>query len=473
MKILLINPTARNMISTEVPSLVSEERGHNPPLGILYVAGYIEKNTTHKVEVLDADLLGLSDHDVKDEIVRRKPDVIGITAMTFTLIDCINLSKLIREVDPTIKIVYGGLHVNIFPNETINLPGVDFLVLGEGELPFADLLNNIESPEKLKNIKGLVFKDNNKIVNTGPRDLIMDLDSLPFPARHLTPYKKYSSLLAKRSPVTTMLTSRGCPYKCLFCDRPHLGKVFRSRSAKNVVNEMQECVEMGIKEFLIYDDTFTINRQRVLDICHLIKERKLDIGWDIRARVNTVDRELLHELRSAGCERIHYGVESGNQQVLNTLRKGITIEQVQTAFKLTKKEGIDTLAYFMIGSPGETKETIMQSINFAKKLKPGFVHFSVTTPFPSTDLYKLGFENGMITEDYWREFAKNPTKDFKPQLWEENLSREELISFLTLAYKSFYVRPSYAFQKLMRVRSFGELTRKARAGLKLFKLKRV
>ena len=162
--------------------------------------------------------------------------------------------------------------------------------------------------DKLKNVKGIVFKDRNKVINTGLRPLIMDLDKIPFPARTLTPYKKYSSLFAKRTPITTMETSRGCPYKCIFCDRPHLGKMFRARSPKNVADEIEECVNLGIKEILIYDDTFTINRKRVVDICNEIITRKLDISWDIRARVNTVDSELLNLMKKAGCEKIHYCV---------------------------------------------------------------------------------------------------------------------------------------------------------------------
>jgi len=219
----------------------------------------------------------------------------------------------------------------------------------------------------------------------------------------------------------------------------------------------------------LYDDTFTIDRQRVLNVCELIENKRLDIGWDIRARVNTVDKEMLIKLKTAGCERIHYGVESANPDILKLLNKGITISQVDKAFEMTKEAGIEILAYFMIGSPTETREQILNTINFAKQLKPDYVHFSITTPFPATQLYYMGMEQGVFENDYWKDFAINPSGDFIPQPWDAVLSRGELMELLEYAYKSFYIRPSYIFKKMMKVRSAGEFARKAKAGLKLLK----
>ncbi|MBA7499046.1 Anaerobic magnesium-protoporphyrin IX monomethyl ester cyclase [subsurface metagenome] len=466
MKVLLINPPIDNMITTNIPTYVDEERGYSPPLGIMYVASYAEKHTDYKIEILDMLAEEVRCDRLKNEIKKRKPDIVGITTTTFTLIDVMLTAKAIKDVDNNIKVILGGPHVNIYPEESIRRPEVDFLVFGEGEIAFTELIQNIESYKALRKIKGIVFKHNGKVINTGQRDLIENLDILPFPARHLTKVNRYNSLLAKRAPVTTMMTSRGCPYKCLFCDRPHLGKRFRARSAKNVVDEMEECVNMGIHEFLLYDDTSTIDRQRVIDICDLIIERSLDVGWDIRARVNTVDMEMLRALKRAGCERIHYGVESANPRILKILRKGITLRQVEKAFKMTKEVGIDILAYFMIGSPTETREEIINTIEYAKRLQPDYVHFSITTPFPATPLYHMGLEQGVF-EDYWRNFAVNPTQDFVPEIWDENFDREELIELLEYAYKSFYIRPSYIIKGLLKVRSFDEFKRKAKAGLRL------
>ena len=344
MKILLINPPIENIIESDMPKELESGMDFLPPLGLMYIAAYVKEKTNYNIEILDCGVEKIDYNNLENKIKNINPDIVGITAMTFTLIDVIKTAKLVKEVNPNIKIVLGGPHVNIYPEETMANSEVDFLVLGEGEQPFIDLLENINNPENLKNIKGIVFRDkNNNIINTGKRELIQDLDILPIPARELTHYTKYFSIIAKNNPTTTMFTSRGCPYKCLFCDRPHLGKIFRARSAENVVKELQEINKMGIKEVFIYDDTFTIDRQRVVDICNLILEKNIKLNWDIRARVNTVDEELLKLMRSAGCARIHYGVEAGTEKILKILRKGITLEQVKKAFAITKKQVLKPL----------------------------------------------------------------------------------------------------------------------------------
>ncbi|MBI5789433.1 MAG: cobalamin B12-binding domain-containing protein [Candidatus Schekmanbacteria bacterium] len=467
MKVLLINPPNHYMTSANTPDFVDTEGGYNPPLGLLYVAAYLQNNSDHQVEILDA-LVEEMDYGQIEALIRQKqPDVVGITTLTFTLIDVIDTIKTVKKAHSQAKIVLGGPHVHLFPQETINLPGVDFLVLGEGEKTFCYLMNNIDNLEALKRFKGLVFKENGALINTGEAAFIENLDELPYPARLLTSYKKYSSLMAGGALITTMITSRGCPFKCVFCDRPHLGKSFRARSAQNVLQEMEECMKMGIKEFLVYDDTFTLDRKRVFAICQAIIDRKWDISWDIRTRVNTVDEEMLDILKRAHCKRISYGIEAGTDRVLGVLKKGITIEQTKKVIKMTKKKKIDVLAYFMIGSPSETKEEIMQTIALAQELEPDYVHFSILTPFPGTHIYKEGLQNGFIAKDYWREFAQNPTPDFSAPFWEENFSHDELFELIKLAYKSFYVRPAYIIRKLFQVKSFAEFSRKAKAGLKV------
>lgn len=470
MKILFINPPRFNTIYSNLPKFLEEKEDSLPPLGIMYLAAYLEKNSAHSVKILDCQVDNIDYDQLKKTIKNEKPNVIGITAMTFTLLDVMKVVKITKEENPEIKTVLGGPHVHIYPEQTIKIKEVDYCVLGEGEKTLKDLLDNLGNTENLYKIKGIVFKDKDKIINTGPREPINDLDSLPFPARHLTPYQKYTSMLAARFPVTTMFTSRGCPYKCLFCDRPHLGKTFRARSAKNVVDEMEECQKMGIKEIFIYDDTFGADRQRVLNICSEIKTRNLDITWDIRTRVNTVDEEVLKALKEAGCQRIHYGVEAGTQKIIDVLRKGITLEMAEKAFALTKKIGIQTLGYFMIGSPTETKEDILQTIKFIKKLNPDYAHIAITTPYPSTDLYRMGLEQKVLSYDHWKEFAENPTPKFQPPFWEKELSKEELISLLKKAYRSFYLRPSYIFKKILRLKSWKELLTKAKAGLNILKI---
>lgn len=470
MKVLLIRPPKLNMISTNVPNVVDEETGCYPSLGLMYIAACVERYTDHQIEILDTQAEKMNYEEMKSEIRKRNPDIVGIQAMTFTLVDVILTAKIVKELDKSIPLILGGPHVNIYPEETISNSEIDFLVLGEGEYVFPDLINALSQRKDLSKIRGIVYKRNKKIINTGKREFITNLDAVPFPAYHLVPYQKYYSVLAKRTPITTMMTSRGCPFKCIFCSRPQLGKIFRYRSAESVVDEMEQCARIGIKEIFLYDDTFTIKKQRVIDICNEILRRNLKIMWDIRSRVDTVDEKILKKLKLAGCERIHFGVEAGTQGILNILRKGITLQQAEKAFQWSREVGITTLAYFMIGNPTESRKQILETIKFSVKIKPDYVHIALTTLFPATELYRRGLERKILKHDYWKEFAENPRTDFVPGIWEENLRREELIRLLKSAYMKFYMRPGYILKRVYKVKSWLEFKRKAKAGLKLLKI---
>ena len=471
MRILLINPPNKNEVLSCNPEIIKTERGFDPPLGLLYLAGYLKKYSDHDLKIIDAQVEKLTYDELKNKIKKFSPDVVGITTMTLTLLDVLKTAKIAKKACSNVKIVLGGPHINIYPEETINLKNIDYAVLGEGEKVFFELLKNINNTEKLKEIQGLVFKENGQTINTGIRKYCENLDELPFPPREMLSYKKYFSLLAKKNPITTMFTSRGCPFQCTFCDRPSLGKVFRKRSAQNVVDEMEECLNLGIKEIFIYDDTFTVDKQRTIDICNEIIKRKLKFSWDIRARVDTVNEEILKLLKKAGCERIHYGVEGGTEKILKVLNKGITLEKALEIFSLTKKMGIETLAYFMIGSPTETTEDVLETIRFAKKLNPDFVQITLLTPFPATRIYKLALEQKVFKNDHWLEFAKNPQPEFKTKYWTKNFSNEELQNLLNYAYKQFYVRPGYILKRLISIKSPSELIRKIKAGIKVMTLK--
>lgn len=467
MKILLINPPRENEIIGNNPSIVEEERGHNPPLGLLYVAAAIQRDRNDEVAVVDAQVEELDYPSLERRIYREQPDVVGLTAMTMTLVDVIKTIELVKKATPRTLVVLGGPHVHLYPEETLDLPGVDYLVLGEGDFAFVELLDGIQGKRNLSEVKGIAYRENGETVNTGPRPPIEDLDTVPFPARRLVPFEKYSSLLARDKCVTTMFTSRGCPFKCAFCDRPHLGHKFRARSAGNVVDEIEECVAMGIEEFLIYDDTFTVDRKRAMAICDEIRRRNLRIRWDIRTRVDTVDAEVLAALSRAGCQAVHYGVEAGTEKILKVLNKNISIEKVEETFSLTRKHGMSVLAYFMIGSPDETLEDIRATFEVMKRLDPDYVHLTILTPFPGTAIYRDGLERGIIERDYWREFARNPRPDFVPPHWSQYFKREELASLLAEGYRGFYTRPKYILKRLGKIRSWGEIKRQGRAGLKV------
>ena len=467
MNILLINPPANHTIASIMPGKLENGLDALPPLGLLYIAAYLQKHTTHTIRVLDGALIAGGMDELKTEIIRYNPDVVGMTAMTFTLLDVIATAQAIKSISSFIKIIIGGPHATIYPTESLSINTIDFVVQGEGEAVIVPLLEHLNDMAALSKIKGLAFRNGSSIINTGQSEFIHNLDALPFPARELTPYNRYFSVVSSHRPVTTMITSRGCPCQCTFCERPQLGKLFRARCAQSVVDELAECQKIGIKEIFVYDDTFAINRARVLDICRLYHSKKLSIRWDIRTRVNTVDDEILGALKRANCKRIHFGVEAGTQKILDVLKKGITVDQIKTAFALARKHHLQTTAYFMFGSPTETESDINTTIELMKEIKPDFAQFAITTPFPGTQLYKAAREQGIITTDVWQKFAQNPTPSFIPPLWDRELSRDQLLGLLKKAYRSFYLRPGFIINQIVQIRSLNDLMQKIKAGLRV------
>ncbi|MFC1462383.1 B12-binding domain-containing radical SAM protein [Verrucomicrobiota bacterium] len=479
MRICLVYPPTEFMIRTNVPSVVDEVTGFYPPLGLLYVAGAVEAGGRHEVSVIDCVAEGLAGSALETRIRAAAPDVVGIQAITFSIIDARNVACLVKRIGPGIPVVMGGPHANLFPEETLSLAEVDYVLLGEGEnniVPFLDALGRGRSDGSvrsdrslLSDVPGIVFAgENGQIVHGPPNALIEDMDSLPMPSRHLLDQGRYSSVLARGKLMTTVMSSRGCPARCIFCDRPHLGKAFRARSAGNVAAELEQCVEKyGIDEFFFYDDTFTIDKQRVLDVCSAVRERKINVYWDIRARVANLDRELLEALRGAGCVRIHLGIESGNEEILKTIRKGVDLDKARQVFSWCRELGIETLAYFMFGFPGEGHAEVRDTIDYALSIDCDYVHAAATTPFPGTELYRRGLETGLYKSDYWKEFAESPTPGFVPELWTEQLSREEIVGYMFELYRRFYRRPSYVLRRLASVRSPRQLLKYARAGVRI------
>ncbi|MBN1346281.1 MAG: B12-binding domain-containing radical SAM protein [Phycisphaerae bacterium] len=467
MKVLLIHPPTRHMIRTNVPKSVDEVTGLYPPLGLLYVAAGAQAWTQAEVTVLDAPAHHMDQAAIGRHVSRLEPDVVGIQTMTFTLVDAIQTVETVKSAHPNAHVTLGGPHVNLYPIETISIPGVDSLVLGEGERPFADLVNTLADGGAAGDVSGVVVQDGGIPNVTSARPLEKDLDDLPHPARDLLDSSIYWSVLATYKPITTMMTSRGCPMKCVFCDRPHLGKTFRFRSAGSVVDEMETCVKKGIRELFLYDDTFSLRRQRIFEICDEITRRNLDVHWDVRARADTLDDEVVAAMKRAGITRMHIGVESGSPRILDIIRKGIDLEQAYEAFELCGKHGITSLGYFMFGNPTETRDDIEMTMEFLRNCKANHAHIAITTPFPGTELYRMGLEQGLYPNDYWQEFAAHPDASFQPPAWTENFTQQELEDLRQEAYRSFYSRPSRLLRQLFAVRSFGELWMKGRAGLKV------
>jgi anaerobic magnesium-protoporphyrin IX monomethyl ester cyclase len=294
----------------------------------------------------------------------------------------------------------------------------------------------------------------------------VDRESIPFPARHLVNERAYRSIVSRRLPMTSMITGSGCPYRCVFCSVPHRANPY-FRGVEHVAEEMLVCERLGYREIMFCDDIFTLNRERTLQLCRLIRDKKIVVEWDCRTRVDCVDRELLVEMKASGCFRVQYGVESGSDRILENLNKRITVEQARRAIRETKAAGISPSVGFMLGSPGETESDIERTIAFALQSDPDYVQFSICTPFPFTPLYRKGIESGLINEDYWRKYAEQPDDSFVPRFWCENLNAEALTSRQKAAFRTFYFRPRYIARQLMSLRTFSEARRKIELSLRL------
>lgn len=473
MKVFLINPPNREFISANVPVYISDS--NLPPLGLLYIATALKQNPKHSVKICDAAINKLT----YEQIARQAAsyDAIGITVVTFLLPDVIEIVKAIRKINKTVPIILGGPHLAVYPKESMELEGVTYCLSGECDNSFVKLVDALSNnKEEFESIPGLHWEENGEIKNNTKGEFIDDLDQLPIPDRRLLDYKLYNSVLShpdsKTHLTTTMFSSRGCPYECIFCDRPNMGKKFRYHCPGRIIAEIQDCISLGIDEIIFYDDTFTVITERVREICELILQKRLTIKWDIRARVNNMSYELLSLMRRAGCSRIHFGVESGNDEVLKTLKKGITRKLAKEAFSNARKAGLETLGYFMFGCPNENLSQMQDTLDFSLELNPDYAHFSILTPYPGTPVYLNALKEGLFEEDYWREYSRNPVTDFIPKVMPNTLPREELIDILKRAYKKFYMRPNYILKQMAKVNSWGDFSRKASIAGKILAGKR-
>jgi radical SAM superfamily enzyme YgiQ (UPF0313 family) len=466
MNVAFIVPPDTLSIEASMSTTFGErERGYYPKLGILYVAAYLERATGRRPVFIDCPANGIGYEELARQIADVKPDLVGIGVLTFCLLDAVKTARLVKEAYPPARICFGGVHAGLYPDETLRLPEVDFVVHGEGERAFARLVQALEagaSRAELSSIPGLGWRVGDESHINREQDRPERLDDLPFPARHLIKMESYSHILARGNQFSTLQSSRGCPFACTFCDIRKSG--FRARSPENVVSEIRHLVEQGVDELFFVDDTITVQKRRLHDICRAIAKSGVKIFYKISARVDTVTPELLADLKQSGCYRIHYGVETANPRLLKYMEKGVTPEQVQRAFRMTKEAGIQTLAYMMIGIPTETYAEMQETIEFAIALDADYAQFSVCTPYPKTELYRRLVADGTIPYDYWQEFVERPQPDFRVKFWNPNFSERELRQIQDKAHQRFYRRPSYMLKELMKVRSLSEFNAKVRMG---------
>ena len=391
--------------------LVYPPRGFNtkdlmPPLGLAYIAAVLEENNI-KVEVVDAEVERLSWKALQKRYKESKPDVIGITSLSESRFKSFKSAEIAKQAIPDSIVLMGGPHASLTAEDTLaNIPSVDIVVRGEGEYIVKELCEVLETDGDLHSVDGISFRENGKIIHNKNRQLIQDLDALPLPAHHLFPLDKYNFTLnvpgKGKLPAMNVITSRGCPIGCTFCATSKmLGKRWRARSPSNVIFELEHLIEKyGTKAIFFYDDLFTMNKKRTFELCNLMIERGLDLNYICMTRVDTLDKPLLTKMKESGCYRIHYGVESGSQRILDRIvEKKIKINQVKQVSKWMDELGIIKNAFFIVSFPKETLEDANMTLTLMKELG-GEPSLSFLKVYPGTEIERIAREKGVIPADF-------------------------------------------------------------------------
>lgn len=440
MKITLINPPYPPSVHSHPPFI---------PLGLGYLGAVAEK-AGHQVTIIDCQAEKLTYETFTARITQTPSDIIGVTATTLLYKSAMKLITIAKQAQPNAITILGGSHGSFLDEDALReYPSLDIVVRREGENTFIELLEKIQAQASLANVLGITYRNGDKIVRTADRPLIEDLDSIPFPAHHLMPLESF-----KRDGkiLFPLISSRGCVFWCDFCSTVRMfGRGYRWRSPKNVVDEMQLIHdEYGVKQVTFYDDAFTVDRKRVIQICDELHARKLDMMWDCGTRVDMVDRELLQTMRNAGCFAVWLGVESGSEAILGAMNKSIKLDQTRRAYKTAHEVGLMTIANVVLGFPGETEKTAKETIRFLKELNPDDVGFYVATPYPGTPMYEEVKKNGWLRIT---DFDKYDTAG--PTFETPSLSMEALAKLRYKAYQDFYLRPSYVLRMMRKGGTYG------------------
>jgi len=434
MKICLISPPYNSAVKSVVG--VSP-----PPLGLAYIASVLRQD--HEVKIIDSNILNYTIGDVERELRSFNPDVVGITSVTPSIYEAYKVAETAKKVREDCTVVLGGPHATFMPRQTMEeCKYIDIIVRGEGEETTRELIENIEKGAPLNEVKGITFRKKNEIIDTEPRPFIKNIDEIPFPSRDLLPMHLYKFNGVK---YTTMLTSRGCPFKCSFCSSSRLfGGYWRGRSPENVLEEIKIIYEeYGIRNIEFVDDTFTLNQERAEKICDEIIKQGWDISWGASSRVDTLSKKLVEKMKKAGCWIIFLGIESGSQKILDAIGKRITLEQVKKAVKILKDAGIQVLGSFIIGFLQDTKETIKETIKFAKNLNLNYAEFSILTPYPGTPIFDYAKKHGMLLTENWSKYT-----GVEPIVKIEGATEKEIKTLFQKAYITFYLRPRIVMEWL-------------------------
>lgn len=469
MKTLLINPPFTKEYSVGGSRSIRYVLNVVAPLGLAYLAAVLEKNN-FSTRIIDCTV-DFSDKSLIKEILKDRPDVIGLSATTPAFESAKFIAQRIKQLIPSTILIIGGAHITALPYQAMESGGFDIGVIGEAEETILELLRHIQKKglDDLDMIKGIIYKQDGKVSITSKREFIKELDSIPFPARHfLPPLSRYRPTPAsyKRLPLATIMTSRGCPLQCVFCDRAVFGNMYRQRTADNILAEVEEVVERyGAREIRFFDDLFTLDKERTYKICAGLRKKMLP--WTCLTTVTAVTKELLKEMKAAGCWQVLYGLESGDSRMLKLLGKGNTIEQNIQAVRWTKEAGLSVRADFIVGTPGETMETLKKTLRFAINMDLDYAHFNKFIPFPGTQLYRF-----LSVQGYNFNFSSRCSiLDHSALLYvPEGITKKEYRKFLDTAFKKFYLRPRYIIKRLLSIRTKEEIFGQFKGFLAIAKL---
>ncbi len=422
-----------------------------PPLGLACIASYLESKGK-AVHILDMQAERTNYPEFRLLLKKINPDFIGISSTTVEIETALDIAGLAKAVLPGAKIVLGGAHPSVMSQEVLSNPEVDFVVRGEGEYTFHELISDAANVSK---ITGLSYKYNGHARHNPPRPVIANLDEMPVPAYHLLPMKRYKPSLGnyKRLPAMSMITTRGCPGRCTFCYTGLFGEKIRTRSAQKIFEEIKLLKrDYKIREISFYDDTFTAPKENVKQLCRLMVKENIDITWSCMSRIDFIDEEMLSLMKQAGCHQIGYGLESASPDILENIKKYTAPDLMRRIAALTKKHQIDVRVMFMLGNPGETEETMKATIEFAIDLKPDIAIFNITTPFPGTEMYDWAKRNNYLFDVKWRDFDLANVVMRLP-----TVPAERVMHYYNSAYREFYMRPYYIIKRLSKIRTLTDI----------------
>ncbi|MBF0424785.1 MAG: radical SAM protein [Magnetococcales bacterium] len=448
MKTLLLNPVTddgRRILRSERCQVKAVSFW--PPIALAYCAAVVRaQRPGQELAIIDAEGEELNHGQMVERVVAAKPDVLVIQDTTATIAADLQSAARIKTRLPRTRTVFIGLHSTVRGAEVLaRRDAVDFVIRNEPEYALAELVAALEDGHALTGIAGLSYMDGDHLVENPARQVNKALDLMPFPARDLLANDRYINPMTGKV-FTLIKTSRGCPYQCVYCTAiPYYGRAWRARSVPNIIAEIKQVKEQhGIDDFLFHSDTFNLNRKFVFELCQCMIDERLEVSWMSNCRADLMDLEMARMMRAAGSRMVSFGIESGSDVMLQAMKKGLTTDQARRAVACCQEAGLQVIAYFVLGTPGETRQTMQQTLDFALELDPEVAQFFVATPFPGTEFYEQALRMGALTSDNWEDYMHGEADVFDYG----DLSSKDFIAFKNHCYRRFYLRPGRILRTL-------------------------